>query len=458
MARPAGPAAELSPLTGGKGVFVAEGNTTDLAANGYTQDEYAVSGTASAYRPVGALSADGRWKLVADGSAPYKTRIVVRRPTDTSKFSGTVVVEWLNVSGGVDANPDWVTLREEIMRKGDIWVGVSAQKIGVMGGPVLVKVPGPGSELTGKGLIRIDPARYGTLDQPGDAYSYDIFTQVARALRTGQGLSGAHPKRLIATGESQSAFAMVSYYDGIQPLTKAFDGFFVHSRGGAALPIVRPGQTADIAGALQNKPVIFRTDLPEPVMDIQTETDVSSILSSYGARQPDSDTFRLWEVVGTAHADKHLVGSQADQMQCGVPINDGPMHLVAKAALRALTTWMETGTAPVHAARIDVKPGKTPTVQRDSDGIALGGVRTPPVDVPVVVLSGEPGPNPSVICLLLGSTKPLPAARLAELYPSRAAYVQRYDDDVQKTIAAGFVLPEDKAALEAFAQPALVGS
>jgi alpha/beta hydrolase family protein len=185
---------------------------------------------------------------------------------------------------------------------------------------------------------------------------------------------------------------------------------------------------------------------------------VTSILDSYAARQPDSDRFRLWEVVGTAHADAHLVGPNASAIHCGVPINNGPMHIVAKAALRALTTWLTTGDAPPVAPRIDVEPGATPQVRRDADGTARGGIRTPPVDVPVDVLSGAPGPNPSTICLLLGSTKPLPAARLAQLYPSRAAYQQRYDAAADATIKAGFALREDRDALLAFAQPSRIAA
>ena len=76
-----------------------------------------------------------------------------------------------------------------------------------------------------------------------------------------------------------------------------------------------------------------------------------------------------------AHADRHLVGPSAGSINCGVPINNGPMHLVAKAALRALTKWLETGTAPVIASRIEVAPGPTPKVVRNADGIALGGIR-----------------------------------------------------------------------------------
>jgi hypothetical protein len=353
----------------------------DLQRLGYVQHEYAAAGTATSYKADGALTQDGRWKFVPDASAPYRTRVIVRAPANPTAFKGTIIVEWLNVSGGVDANPEWVSLREEIVRAGDAWVGVSAQRIGVEGGPVLVNVQGvPGAEDAGKGLKAIDPARYGTLEHPGDGYSFDIFTQVARAIGKGEGMSGLKPRRVIAAGESQSAFALVTYINGVQPLTHAFDGFFVHSRGAVPLPLVAPGQSADIAHSISGTPAIFRTDQATPVLDIQTETDVGSILNSYAARQPDTNQFRLWEIAGTAHADAHLVGSGAKYLNCGVPINNGPMHIVAKSALHALTAWLTTGMAPPVAPRIDMTPGATPQIVRNADGIAEGGIRTPPVD------------------------------------------------------------------------------
>jgi hypothetical protein len=457
--RPAGPAADLTKeLTGGNGVFMGEGDPPDLDALGYEQREYEATGDATAYKAVGELAGDGRWKIAPTTEAPYRTRVAVRAPTDPSKFSGTVVVEWLNVSGGVDANPDWTSIEEEVVRSGDVWVGVSAQRIGVEGGPVIVKVEGvPGIEAAGKGLKKVDPARYGDLEHPGDQYALDIYTQVARAVRAGAGIDRLEPERVIAAGESQSAFALVSYYNGVQPITKTFDGFFVHSRGGGALPLVDAGENSGITDALRGKPTTFRTDGDAPVLDIQTESDVSSILNSFVARQDDSDTFRLWEVAGTAHADAHLVGPDNVQyIECGVPINDGPMHIVAKAAWHALKEWVATGTAPPTAPRLDVTADPTLTVQRDADGIALGGIRTPPVDVPVRSLSGAPGPNPSAICLLIGSSQPFTEARIAELYPSRADYEQKFEESADDAIAAGFVLEADRDALLAFARPDMV--
>ena len=82
------------------------------------------------------MTSDGLW-TVAPGTdppsdpAPYKTRDVVYRPIDPKKFNGTVIVEWLNVSGQVDANPDWTKTHNELIRDGFAWVGVSAQAVGL---------------------------------------------------------------------------------------------------------------------------------------------------------------------------------------------------------------------------------------------------------------------------------------------------------------------------------------
>jgi hypothetical protein len=457
QARPPGPVADLShEISGGNGPFAGEQAATGLAGAGYVEHEYVAAGTAVSYRPTGPLTGDGRWSLVPDGSAPYRTRVLVRRPGPGTPSSGTVVVEWLNVSGSVDADPEYTSLREELIRQGDTWVGVSAQLIGVAGGPALVTVPGA-ETVVGKGLVRIDPARYGTLVHPGDGFSFDMFTQVARALRAGgTAMGGRGPQRLIAAGESQSAIALTTYIDGVEPLTRVFDGFYVHSRAAGPLPLVGPGAYADLAGSVGRTPTIFRTDTGVPILDIQAESDVTGVLDSSLARQSDSAHVRLWEVAGTSHADAHLMGPIARNLHCGAAINNGPMHLVAKAALHALDRWIRTGTPPPIAPRIQLAPGTTPRILRDADGIALGGIRTPPVDVPVDVLSGVPGPDPALICILLGSTTPLPPARLAARYASRSDYEGRYGAATAATIAAGYVLTPDLPALFGFAAPSRV--
>jgi hypothetical protein len=458
---PEGPLADLSTeLTGGGGVNVAAASPPEpiLEAAGYEQHEFAAAGTATAYAPEGELGADGRWSVRPDREAAYRTRIVVRRPADPADASGTVVVEWLNVSGGLDADPDWQMLREDITRNGDAWVGVSAQVLGINGGPVRVSTPESEASGAGRGLRAIDPDRYGSLDHPGDDFAYDIFTQVARALRSGGDvLGGPTPDVVLAAGESQSAFALVTYVNAVHPLAGVFDGFLVHSRGTAGLPLVNADGPADIASSLGGQGTILRTDTAEPILELQSETDVTGILASANVRQDDTDAFRLWEMAGTAHADTRLVGERADSLGCGA-INDGPMHLIAKAAYRGLVTWVRDGEPPAEAPRLELVAGaSSPSLARDADGIVLGGIRTPLVDVPVDVLSGEPGPSGAVVCLLSGHTTPLPAASLASRYADRAAYEDRYAEAADAVIDAGFVLEDDRDALLDRAEPDRIG-
>lgn len=455
VARPPGPAADLSTvLDGGNGTFVGESRAPSLPA-GWVQEEREASGTATSYQAAD-LPADGRFTLTPNETAGYRTRIVVRRPVDPARFNGAVVVEWLNVSGGVDGAPDYAFLEDELLRQGYAWVGVSVQFIGVEGGPVAVSVPAS-KGIAGQGLRKIDPARYAQLHHPGDAFAYDIYTQVARALRAGDGLGGLPVDHLLAIGESQSAAMLVTYVDGVQPIALQFDGFLVHSRGAPAAPLGAAGAGIDVTSAFfGTSTTMIRDDLDVPVLVLEMETDVL-VLGAVGARQDDTDLFRLWEVAGAAHADRFILGPVADSLDCGGQVNNGPQQYIARAALRSLDRWVRTGEAPPPAERLTVE-GTPPSGSRDEDGIALGGIRTPLVDVPVDTLSGQPLPSTNVACFLSGSTVPLPADRLQARHASRAAYLAEYTTATDAAIAAGFVLPEDRDRLLAAAQPDRLGA
>ena len=113
-------------------------------------------------------------------------------------------------------------------------------------------------------------------------------------------------------------------------------------------------------------------------------------------------------------------------------------------------------TRPPIAPRLELTDGAMPAARRDGDGIALGGLRTPPVDVPVDVLSGVPGPNPtSSACSWARRSR---CRTLASPSSTRAAptYQQQYDAATDRTIQSGFVLEPDRDALLAFAQPSRV--
>ena len=216
--------------------------------------------------------------------------------------------------------------------------------------------------MLGKGLRAIDPERYGSLHHPGDRFAFDIVTQVARALRAGgPATGGVVPTEVLALGDSQAAFGLTTYVNGVQPLTRAFDGFFVMSRAGSAMVVPSGAKAARVGATILGPPTTFRTDTDVPIFDLQTESDVAGILGSFAARQPDTDLFRLWEAAGTAHADLHLIGQRiADALDCGPPINDGPLHVIAKAALRHFVDWVTDGTPPPTAPLLELAPPGRP--------------------------------------------------------------------------------------------------
>src|SRR5689334_11745212 len=64
---------------------------------GYVEQELFVGGTATKFSGDTSRE-DGKWNATPSGEAKYKTRVIVRRPTDPAKFSGNVILEWFNVS------------------------------------------------------------------------------------------------------------------------------------------------------------------------------------------------------------------------------------------------------------------------------------------------------------------------------------------------------------------------
>jgi hypothetical protein len=448
--------AELAPLHGGSGIsLMGSLDAPDLAAAGYEELELVVSGMATAWRsPRSTFPFDGRFHLERGPSAGYRTRAVVRRPTDLTDRSGTVVLEWLNVSSGADAAPGYGFLGPEIVRRGHVWVGLSAQKAGLETAPALVDVGG----IDLRGLRQQDPDRYGDLHHPGDAWSFDIFTAVARALRDPAGPAGGGVQRVIATGESQSAYMLTTYVNGVLPVEGCLDAVLIHSRGGPAAPLDGPDGRVDLDAGRHDPPVRIRDDLDLPVVVLQTETDVLGHLDYLPARQDDADRFRLWEVAGSAHADRSLVGDFESVLGCPTPVNRGQQRFVVRAALRALETWSDRVPSATRLSVIEGSDGTDGRARYELDefGNVVGGVRTPCVDVPVEVLSGLAAPGANRVCLLFGQTRPVPVEDLRRRYPGLDEYLAAYAASTDAAIEAGFVLAEDRNEVLADARRELI--
>lgn len=436
----------------------------DLAAAGYAERELQVTASARSYRSATpALPADGRFQLVEGDPAEAVTRIVVRRPTSRGAFSGTVVIEWLNVSSGADAAPGYGFLGAEVVRRGHVWVGLSAQKAGIESAPALVPIEG-GFELVG--LRQADAERYGSLHHPGDAHAHDLFTQVARSFRDpghpGNPLADLDVAQVLAIGESQSAYALTTHANGVQPIEGAIDGFLIHSRGGPAAPLDGPDGCIDLEAGRRGPAVAIRDDLDVPVLVLVTETDVLGHLEYLPARQPDTDRFRAWEIAGTAHADRSLLGDFEEILGCPGPVNRGQQRFVVRAALRWLDQWAQDPDVepPIRPPLAVVHDDATEAdaYELDDVGNVLGGVRTPCVDVPAERLSGLAAPGANRACMLFGQTLPIPAAALRARYRSVDDYLVRYELATDDAIAAGFVLAEDRAEVLADARTEVIAA
>jgi hypothetical protein len=410
----------------------------NLPAMGYIESEYQVSGTANGYVADGTLGSDGKWnKKVSEPNVPYTTRFLVRRPTDPAKFNGTVIVEWYNVSGQIDADAVWAQAHTELLRDGYAWVGVSAQKVGV------------GTDQYW------DPDRYSALNLPDDTLSYEIFAQVGEALRSQpQVAMGGFPiKTLIAAGESQSASRMFTFVNAFNDIaSQVFDGFFIYSRGFSGAPIG--------AGLILNgPPAVVRADNTAKVMQVETEQDLIE-LGFAPARQPDTDFVHTWETAGASHFDAYGVNNLLPQYQrdvpkvagiatwgCEHPLNALPFQYVVNAAIASLTNWIQTGNAPPTSPQI--KLADDGSVVRDANGNAEGGIRMPQMEAATAKNSftNLPGHGNILIntflCAALGNSTPFSSAKLFSLYHTHNDYVTKFNAAAQAMFNAGFILQPD---------------
>lgn len=411
---------------------------TDVALNsyGYVEEEFFVEGKANAYdaptnTPAVPPTANAS---VVTPDVPYKTRFVVRRPTDPAKFNGTVVVEWLNVTDNFDGEYFWVQAKDHLLRAGYAYIGVSAQNNGISN-PNL-------------GLKWFSPTRYGSLDVngggtiSGDQLSYDIFSQTAKAARAvPQVLGGLPVKNVMAIGMSQSGSRMGVYTNYIHMRAPIYDAFLIQ----VATPAIRD-------------------DMTTPLIKVLSESEASN--GRLATTQPDTPTRKTYWVAGTAHGDiVQRMGRTSVRLRDLGPANTGndncnagatttrtrtPYAHVLNAAVHHLKQQVETGAVPPSAPPLASAGGTPVTVQRDANGNALGGIRLAHMEVPTARADG-------IECGNIGAWVPFTTSQLNALYPSHADYVAKVTSSVNASVAAGFVLAEDGAKTIEAAQQSVIG-
>ena len=420
----------------------------DLDGAGYVEEEFFVSGTGNAYD----WAQDGSLSVLASG-LPYTTRVMVRRPVNATRFSGNVVVEVINNSRTYDWPMAWSVVYPYVLENGHAYVGITTRPRGI-------------DSMKKFNPVRYEALSFGAPQQacPGKAAAedrredvhWDIISQVGALLKTPRSsgpLAGFNVQRIYVTADDGD---LATYVNAVHAHAKMADGRNVYDGyvyKGNATP-VRINACAQAPGATDPR----RRDRGAnvPVVRLLTEGDV---LTSFNMRRDDSDAagdlYRLYEVAGSAHMDasyyRHLPLVE-DQTKLGQPaftsnwpiaykcdidiaITDAPLYRYAmNAALDNIDRWVRQGTPAPRAERIGVRNGGTPQAAFvfDEFGNAVGGVRSPYLDVPAATYHAKtPGQG---VCGNLLNIDPFDWARLEKLYGSNQAYAAKVGQAVDQLV------------------------
>ena len=448
----------------------------NLRAIGYVEEEYFVSGLANVYT----WPAPGP-AVVRTADAPYTTRILVRRPAKVSKFSGNVVVEPLNPSNLFDLNLGWGLMHEQLIRNGDVWVGVTVKPVSMVTlktfhpqryAPLSMDNPLPLSDPANCATVPADSSR-----STENGLAWDIYSQVGELLRSKSAKNpvaygGKKPKaglKLYGFGYSQTGGYMYDYINGVAPLAKKqtghsiYDAYIVAVAGGNFAGIYPINQCEAVPAV--DDPRRQLSNVGVPVIHVMSQSDY---LLGITSRRPDSDwktdRYRQYEMAGAAHAtptELNFAAAPADIIKGGRAVppascNEGPRSrfpssIFFDAILRNLDRWVRKDVPPPHGSPIVVENGK-PVL--DEFGNVQGGLRSPYVDVPTSTWYGSS--TGASFCFIAGHEVPFSQARLRELYPTHRAYVDAVVRDTNALVRQGFITEYDGRMIIREAQQAPV--
>ncbi|MEN3747470.1 alpha/beta hydrolase domain-containing protein [Sphingomonas sp. HF-S3] len=440
-----------------------------LASAGYVREEWFQSGTADVhgYDPAGKVGTER-------SGVPYTTRLIVIRPRDPGRFSGTVQ---LNPAHPVLGNLNWGALSDYALRRGDAFVGVMIGADDNTRRAPAGRAPIMATEI----LAWFNPGRYAAIDWPKDedGIRWDVFADTARLIRSTAGpLAGLKVARVHASGWSFTGSFLRTYInsgfhakyrlpDG-RPL---IDGYLIgissFSFRSGYVPI--NSHTPNLPESDPRRPNVA---IDVPVIELQSENEA---ITNREPQTADKDgapgAHRLYEVPGLTHGSgrrRDPVSERQIAMRMGMPAEaridtcpypqtDIDMAAFAAAAHANLDAWSRRKVAPPRAPRLQHVEGKP---QRDANGNTIGGIRPAQLDVPLARYGAAPEASgcdqprggigsPSIPMQRV----PLSSDRLATLYPGgKADYLRRFDAAIDALVAGRWLLAPHATAQKAEAR------
>jgi hypothetical protein len=182
--------------------------------------------------------------------------------------------------------------------------------------------------------------------------------------------------------------------------------------------------------------------------------------------KPDSNTatdkYVHYELAGASHVvtrggtDPLTLQSLGSSYRAGEQLNQFPNVAFFTGFFDNFLAWVMHGTAPPPGARIDYVNGQ---IVRDEHGNARGGIRSPYVDMPTVryIASAPMREGDNFFRRLIGLQEPFSPEKMRQLYPSKAEYLRRFNEGIDRCVAQRWMRAADGEQLkrEEPANPAL---
>lgn len=374
----------------------------DMAHFKYEAKEYFVSGAAN--------------------GQPYKTRIVVRKPSDNSRFSGLVLAESMHPSGNA-----WMFH----------FTHTYTMASGHIGLEIVTSDPAQ--------FVEYSPERYRDL-KITQGQAPEIIAQVGALMKSSRQdnpLAGLPLRKMILAGTSASAGTLVQYLPShmvyrLPDMKPVYDGFLPTSNG------------ANIR------------QIDVPMIQVPTMTEVMN--GNATTRQDgdaSGDQFRVYEFAGMPHLDSREAEAYTPD-PCKNPITKFPLGAYMSVALDHLFKWVDKGAVPPRADRILVDRNAAndgSLMALDEYGNPRGGIRNPYVDFPVkkygvpntAAVPPIPNAHPFIavrgpggaeqLCRLAGYDLALSQEQLKKLYKNKKDYQGKVEQRLNELTKQGWSLP-----------------
>jgi hypothetical protein len=419
----------------------------------YIAEEYLIAGRADVYEAVAMADAsnmltrdipkdmarrDDYARPVLKPAAAYVTRIIIYRPREPKRFSGTVVIETSHpLQGGLAIV--WSNISGYFAQRGDIYISIA-------------------HPVTFDSLRGSNPVRYGRLTAVDPTQLWGMIAQTGALIKAGGATSPLKHYRIrevFLTGYSYTGVAAATFANFHHDGARLADGRHVFD---GYLPM---------ANSMYVRPIDV------PVIRIMTQSDFDSF-GGLNNRRPDGDTpgdqFRLWEVAGASHlnaspviepgADPWVAATALTEppnlphfssSDCtrdfppGFEPNTLPLSFVMVSAFEHLTAWVRNGRAPPRFDRLQTNPDGS--LKTDANGNADGGLRLPQLTVPSARYGTAKG-----ACFLYGYRLPFEPQRMTAIYGTPSQFAKALGAEARAQGQRGWLRPQEAQLIEQAAQ------